>query len=80
MKWNTVRAVAVRSLAVFGIGLIALSGLVASAAIPGVSGILTWSGVWTANQFSCAAGHRLASYHYDCGCSNNATWFACVPN
>lgn len=32
----------------------------------------------TVNNFSCDPGYSLRSYHYDCRCSNNATWYACV--
>ncbi len=35
---------------------------------------------WTWNSFSCDSGYSLTSYHFDEGSSNNATWYACVPN
>lgn len=38
---------------------------------------LHWDGNWTGNRFWCDAGAVLMSYHYDCGCSANATWYAC---
>lgn len=44
------------------------------------NGILGWDGVWTGNNFSCASGYTKIKYHYDCGCSNNATWYVCVPS
>jgi type II secretory pathway pseudopilin PulG len=31
------------------------------------------------NNFYCDAGFTLVSLHYDCGCTNNATWFECQP-
>lgn len=44
----------------------------------GHAGVLHWSGVWTGNQFWCDSGYQLVFYHYDCGCSNNASWYACI--
>lgn len=40
----------------------------------------TWDGVWTGNHFSCPTGFSVEYQHYDCGCSNNATWAVCVKN
>lgn len=31
------------------------------------------------NNFYCDGGYTLVSLHYDCGCTNNATWFECQP-
>jgi len=30
--------------------------------------------------FSCDPGYHLVRFTYDCGCSNNATWFECQSN
>jgi hypothetical protein len=35
---------------------------------------------WRDNAFSCGAGRTLKGYHYDCNCSNNATWYVCVDS
>ena len=42
------------------------------------SGKLHWDGNWVGNNFSCDPGYTLKQYTYSCGCSNDATWFACV--
>lgn len=38
----------------------------------------TWSGNWTANQFSCPPTFALGFQHYNGNSSNNASWFVCV--
>jgi len=66
---------------VLGIGVLIFAGIVTtSVAALAATGILRWTGTWTANGFSCDSGHALTLYHYDCGCSNNTTWYACVPD
>jgi hypothetical protein len=37
-----------------------------------------WDGDWTANTFTCVHGYERSSLHYDCGCSDNATWPTCM--
>ena len=37
-----------------------------------------WDGNWAANTFTCVHGYERSSLHYDCGCSDNATWPTCV--
>lgn len=55
-----------------------------SGAVPVGYGIVPeWDGNWHTNpavDFTCPAGYSLAYQHYDCGCSNNATWPECVKN
>lgn len=41
------------------------------------NGALHWSGNWTANTFWCDDGYHIVGFHYNAGCSNNATWFEC---
>jgi hypothetical protein len=31
------------------------------------------------NNFYCDGGYVLVGLHYECGCTNNATWFECQP-
>lgn len=35
---------------------------------------------WTCNNYTCPSGYTLVWYHYDCHCSNNATWALCKKN
>ena len=35
---------------------------------------------WTGNQYTCPDGFTLTYQHYDCHCSNNATWPTCIKN
>ena len=50
----------------------------AAAGLPAGAGFYpVWSGAWTANAFTCPPTEHPATLHYDCGCSNNATWYAC---
>ena len=37
-----------------------------------------WDGNWTANSYTCPPGYERNSEHYDCNCSDNATWPTCV--
>ncbi len=39
-----------------------------------------WDGNWTGNNFTCPTGYTLTFQHYDCHCSNNATWAVCIKN
>jgi hypothetical protein len=43
-------------------------------------GKLYWDGNWTGDHYWCDAGFHVVGFHYDCGCSNNATWFECQAN
>lgn len=38
---------------------------------------LNWDG---GGGWWCNNNQHVNGYHYECGCSNNATWFACAPN
>ncbi len=40
-------------------------------------GKLYWSGAWTGNTYWCDSGYHVVAFHYDCGCSNSASWFEC---
>lgn len=44
----------------------------------GSAGRLYQGGSWASNSFYCDPGYTLVGYHFDCGCSNNANWYACV--
>jgi hypothetical protein len=46
----------------------------------GATGKLYWSGAWTGDNYWCDPGYHVVGFHYDCGCSNNATWFECQAN
>ncbi len=43
-------------------------------------GKLYWDGNWTGDHYWCDSGYHVVGFHYDCGCSNNATWFECQAN
>jgi hypothetical protein len=44
------------------------------------NGALHWNGDWNGNAFWCDAGYHIVGFHYNCGCSNNTTWFECQAN
>lgn len=44
------------------------------------NGKLYWDGNWTGDHYWCDGGYHVVGFHYDCHCSNNATWFECQPN
>jgi hypothetical protein len=46
----------------------------------GGNGKLHWDGNWTGDHYWCDSGYHIVVFHYDCGCSNNATWFECQSN
>ncbi len=46
----------------------------------GSVGKLYWDGNWTGDHYWCDSGYHVVGIHYDCGCSNNATWFECQAN
>ena len=46
----------------------------------GSTGKLYWDGRWTGDHYWCDTGYHVVGFHYDCGCSNNATWFECQAN
>jgi len=48
--------------------------------IGGGNGKLYWDGNWTGDTYWCDPGYHITTFHYDCGCSNNTTWFECQPN
>ena len=51
------------------------------ASVPAGYGISPqWDSNWTGNNFTCPAGFTLTFQHYDCHCSNNATWPTCIKN
>ncbi|MBV8060976.1 MAG: hypothetical protein JO126_02710 [Alphaproteobacteria bacterium] len=52
------------------------ASVVQSGNVP-VVGILHWDNNWTGDNFWCDAGYHLVSFHYDCGCTNNADWYEC---
>jgi type II secretory pathway pseudopilin PulG len=57
-------------------GLVFTNGTVQwTAAQPGNGPVRNAGG----NNFYCDGGYTLVSLHYDCGCTNNATWFECQP-
>lgn len=41
-------------------------------------GAASGPGTPTNNNFYCDAGYQLQWLHYDCGCTNNATWAECI--
>lgn len=46
----------------------------------GSVGRLYWDGNWAGDHYWCDNGYHVVGIHYDCGCSNNATWFECQAN
>jgi len=44
------------------------------------NGKLHWDSNWTGDHYWCDSGYHIVLFHYDCGCSNNATWFECQAN
>ncbi len=44
------------------------------------NGKLHWDGNWTGNNYWCDTGFHIVAFHYDCGCSNSASWFECQTN
>lgn len=46
----------------------------------GSVGKLYWDGNWAGNTYWCDPGYHVAFFHFDCGCSNNASWFECQAN
>lgn len=44
----------------------------------GLTAPLHWDQGWTGGKMGCPPGYQLTEYHYDCNCSNSATWFGCV--
>jgi hypothetical protein len=44
------------------------------------NGKLYWDGSWRSDNYWCDAGFHIVMFHYDCGCSNNTTWFECQAN
>ncbi len=65
--------------AVFAVAVLSVGAMGTTYALT-ATGVLRWDGGWTSNNFTCDAGYIRLMYHYDCGCSNNSTWYACVPN
>jgi hypothetical protein len=44
------------------------------------NGKLYWDANWTGDNYWCDSGYHIVLFHYDCPCSNNATWFECQAN